>query len=90
MLVAYWDAIEPEPDHDMEHTGNVVQYADGLKVDLRLWPVALLRRIAYAPAMPDELDAGYIVLLDKDRLTDDLDPPTFEAYVPGRPDEGPT
>ena len=88
MLVAYWDAIEPEPDHDMEHTGNVVQYADGLKVDLRLWPVALLRRIAYAPAMPDELDAGYIVLLDKDRLTDDLDPPTFEAYVPGRPDKG--
>jgi aminoglycoside 6-adenylyltransferase len=41
-----------------------------------------------APILPDELDAGYVVLLNKDRLTDDLDPPTFEAYVPDRPDEG--
>jgi aminoglycoside 6-adenylyltransferase len=87
VLVAYWDEIEPDPDHGMEQTGNVVQYADGLKMDFRLWPVALLRRIADAPALPDELDAGYAVLLDKDRLTAGLRPPTFEAFVPDRPDE---
>ena len=87
VLVAYWDPIEPEPDHGVDQTGNVVQYADGLKIDFRLWPVALLRRISAAPALPDKLDAGYVVLLAKDRFTDDLRPPTYMAYVPGRPDE---
>jgi aminoglycoside 6-adenylyltransferase len=87
VLVAYWDGIEPEPDHGVEQTGNVVHYDDGLKIDFRLWPVALLRRISDAPAPPDELDAGYAVLLDKDRLAADLRPPTYMAYVPDRPDE---
>jgi aminoglycoside 6-adenylyltransferase len=87
VLVAYWDEIEPEPDHGVEQTGNVVHYDDGLKIDFRLWPVALLCRISDAPAPPDELDAGYAVLLDKDRLMADLRPPTYMAYVPDRPDE---
>ena len=86
VFVKYWEGIEPDPG--VEQTDNVVQYAGGLKLDFRLWPVALLRRIADAPALPDELDVGYVVLLDKDRFTDDPDPPTLEAYVPDRPDEG--
>ncbi len=87
VLVAYWDEIEPDPDHGVGQTGNVVQYADGLKIDFRLWPVALLRRIADAPTLTDELDAGYAVLLDKDGLTTWMRPPTYEAHVPDRPDE---
>lgn len=87
VLVAYWDGIEPEPDFGVEQTGNVVQYADGLKIDFRVWPVGLLRRIAEAPALTDELDAGYAVLLDKDRLTAGMSLPTYKAYVPDRPDE---
>ncbi len=87
VLVAYWDGIEPDPDHGVGQTGNVVQYADGLKIDFRLWPVALLRRIAEAPTLTDELDAGYAVLLDKDGLTAWMRPPTYKAYVPDRPDE---
>ncbi len=87
VLVAYWDELGPDPDHGVGQTGNVVQYADGLKIDFRLWPVELLRRIAEAPTLPDELDAGYAVLLDKDGLTAGLRPPTYGAYVPVRPDE---
>lgn len=87
VLVAYWDEIEPEPDHGIEQTGNVVHYDDGLKMDFRLWPVALLRRIASSPELADELDAGYRVLLDKDGLTTGLRQPTYRAYVPTRPDE---
>lgn len=87
VLVAYWDEIAPDPDYGVGQTGNVVHYDDGLKIDFRLWPVALLRRITHAPALPDELDAGYVVLLDKDRLTAGLSQPTYEAYVPARPDE---
>ena len=34
VLVAYWDPIYP--DQGIEQTGNVVQYADGLKIDFTL------------------------------------------------------
>jgi aminoglycoside 6-adenylyltransferase len=87
VLVAYWDEIEPDPDHGIEQSGNVVHYDDGLKMDFRLWPVALLRRIADSPELADELDAGYRVLLDKDSLTTGLRRPTYRAYVPTKPDE---
>lgn len=87
VLVAYWDPIHPHPDHDIEHTGNTVQYADGLRMDFRLWPVALARRVAEGPRLPDDLDVGYAVLIDKDRLFDGMRPPTYTAYVPSRPDE---
>jgi aminoglycoside 6-adenylyltransferase len=87
VLVAYRDPIYPDPDYGIEQTGNVVQYADGLKIDFSLWPVALLRRIVRATVLPDELDVGYTVLLDKDCLTAGMRPPSYEAYVPERPDE---
>jgi hypothetical protein len=63
VLVAYWDPIYPAPYHDIEKTGNVVQYADGLTVDFRLWPVTLARRVAEAPEPPADPDVGYAVLL---------------------------
>ena len=87
VLVAYWDPLSPDPDYGIEQTGNVTQYADGLKIDFRLWQVALARRIAGAPNLPADLDAGYAVLLDKDRLLDGIPPPTYTAYIPDRPVE---
>jgi aminoglycoside 6-adenylyltransferase len=87
VLVAYWDPIHPDPDHGIEQTGNVIQYADGLKIDFTLWPFVLASRIAGAPGLPDELDAGYAVLLDKDGLFDGMPPPSYAAYIPDPPDE---
>jgi aminoglycoside 6-adenylyltransferase len=87
VLVAYWDPIHPDPDTGLEKGGNVVQYADGLKVDFTLLPVPALERIVRAPELPAELDAGYLVLLDKDGLTAGMSWPTFRAYIPVRPDE---
>lgn len=84
-LVVYWDPVYPEPDYGIEQTGNVTQYADGLKIDFRLWPATLLRRIAQASVLPPGLDAGYTVLLDKDHLTDGMRPPSYRAYIPTRP-----
>lgn len=85
VLVAYWDPICLDPDHGIEKVANVIQYEDGLKIDFTLWPVELMRRIVQAPALLAELDAGYIILLDKDHLTDDLQPPTYKAYIPTPP-----
>jgi len=39
------------------------------------------------PQLPEEFDAGYQVLLDKDHLTDGLKPPTYAAYIPTPPTE---
>jgi len=86
-LVVYWDPIYAESEYGIEQTGNVTQYADGLKIDFRIWPEALLQRIVEAPALPPEMDAGYTVLLDKDHLTQGLRPPTYQAYIPSRPSE---
>jgi len=85
VLVAYWDPIHLDADYSLEKVANVIQYADGLKIDFTLWPVELMRRIVQAPQLQAELDAGYRVLMDKDHLADDLQPPTYKAYIPTPP-----
>jgi aminoglycoside 6-adenylyltransferase len=74
------------PDGEFLRSGYVVQFASGLKIDFTLWPLGILRREAAAAQLSDELDAGYRVLLDKDRLTEGLKPPTYRAYIPRPPD----
>lgn len=43
VVVGYWDPIHPAEGCDIMQFGNVIQYADGLKIDFMLWPVELLR-----------------------------------------------
>jgi aminoglycoside 6-adenylyltransferase len=85
VLVAYWDPIQADPAFGIEQSGNIIQYADGLKIDFTLWPAELLQRIVQAPTLLDELDMGYAVLLDKDGLTANLRSPTYTAFIPARP-----
>ncbi|HSL45696.1 MAG TPA: aminoglycoside 6-adenylyltransferase [Anaerolineales bacterium] len=85
VLVVYWDPISADPDHGIEKTANVTQYADGLKIDFTIWPIELLQRIVQAPSLQAELDAGYRILLDKDGLTEGMKSPTHTAYIPKRP-----
>jgi len=87
VLVTYWDPVYPAPGYGIDIIGNVIQYADGLKIDFTVWPVTLMQQIAAAPELLPELDAGYTVLLDKDGLTRNLQPPTYRAYVPAPPTE---
>jgi aminoglycoside 6-adenylyltransferase len=91
VLVAYWD---PQPVTELDgfpqgdgiaQVLNVVQYAGGLKIDFTVWPVELLDAIVAAGTLPHELDAGYRVLLDKDRLAERLRAPTYSAYLPSPP-----
>ncbi len=87
VLVAYWDPLEADADTGIARSGNIVQYADGLKIDFSLWPVALLEHTARLPALPAELDAGYRILADKDYLTATLAAPAYTGYIPTPPDE---
>jgi aminoglycoside 6-adenylyltransferase len=62
-----------------------VVYADRVKVDYSVWPQALLARVAGAAALPDDLDVGYRVLVDKEGATAGWAPPTQRAHVPAKP-----
>ena len=64
-----------------------VVYADGVKIDYSVWPDALLDRVAKAGALPDALDVGYRVLLDKSGRTPDWPAATYRAHVPAKPTE---
>jgi len=85
VLVVYRDPLEPY--YGYPKSEYVTQYESGLKIDFTLWPVGILQRIAADPRLPDEFDAGYRVLLDKDGLTDGLKPATYRAYIPTPPTE---
>jgi aminoglycoside 6-adenylyltransferase len=62
-----------------------VVYDDGVKVDYTFWPEALLDRVAEAPELPDCLDVGYRVVLDKDERTSGWARPTYRAHIPSPP-----
>jgi aminoglycoside 6-adenylyltransferase len=85
VLVMYQDPIHI--DYGFENFALITQYADGLKIDFHVVPVEFIRRIAGEPDLPDELDIGYRVLLDKDQLTTGLKPPSYRAHIPDPPSE---
>lgn len=85
VLALYRDPILQ--DGNFQRSAFVTQYENGLKVDFTLWPVELLQRVVADPKLPEEFDAGYRVLLDKDNLTDGLKPPTYKGYIPTPPTE---
>lgn len=64
---------------------RLVQYADGRRIDFSLLPLDLLQGIVDEGRLPDGLDAGYRVLIDKDGLAARLPPPAGRAFVPPRP-----
>jgi len=83
VLVLYRDPIKLR--YGIERFAYITQYEDGLKIDFTLWPVEMVPRIKAAPQLPDDLDVGYTILMDKDNLTTGLQPPTYAAYIPSPP-----
>jgi aminoglycoside 6-adenylyltransferase len=74
--------------YGQESFARITQYEeDGLKIDFTFWPVELLRRVVADPKLPEDLDIGYRVLVDKDKLTTGLQPPTYRAHIPYPPTE---
>jgi aminoglycoside 6-adenylyltransferase len=85
VLVVYRDPLTYESGS--AQGAYITQYESGLKIDFTLWQVEHLRRIAAAPQLPDEFDAGYRVILDKEGLTVGLKLPRFKAYIPKPPSQ---
>jgi aminoglycoside 6-adenylyltransferase len=85
VLVLYRDPMELY--YGFTKSAFVTQYDNGLKIDFTLWSVEILKRVVADPQLPDEFDAGYRVLLDKDQLTLGLKAPNYDAYIPKPPTE---
>ena len=85
VLTVYRDPLKYT--HGVEHFAYVTQYADGIKIDFTLWPIQLLAQVHIDAKLPDSLDIGYAILMDKDHLTHGLKRPTYEAYIPVPPTE---
>jgi aminoglycoside 6-adenylyltransferase len=85
VLVVFRNPIELE--HGFDCFGFITHYVDGTKIDYGFYPVEFLRWAARQPRLPDDLDNGYVVLLDKDGLTEGLPPPSYSAYLPTPPAE---
>src|SRR6266571_1994612 len=64
-----------------------VVYVDDVKIDYTIWPDELLERVAEREVLPEDLDVGYRVLLDKDGRTSGWSPATYKAHIPARPTE---
>jgi aminoglycoside 6-adenylyltransferase len=64
-----------------------VVYQNYIKIDYSLWPVELLSHIEASALLPDQLDVGYRVLLDKDQRMAGWKPPSYQAHIPSRPTE---
>lgn len=83
LLVVYRDPVRRT--YGCETFTRVTHYQDGTKIDFSIWPTEIMPRIAAEPRLPDFLDIGYQILLDKDHLTDDLRSPTYMAFIPTPP-----
>jgi aminoglycoside 6-adenylyltransferase len=83
VLIVYHDPLRTY--YGGECLREITQYETGLKIDFNLWPADVLSRVAASPELPDELDVGYTVLLDKDQLTARLKAPSYQAFIPKPP-----
>jgi aminoglycoside 6-adenylyltransferase len=87
VVIAYWDPPWVDETTGDTKSSNIVQYFSGLDIDFSLWPESSLAKIVQDRELPEELDAGYKVLVDKDGVAVQLGVPTYRGYIPEPPDE---
>jgi len=67
-------------EHHDDTQSWLILYQDGIKVDFSVTPISVLRPLIDEHYLWDDQQRGYIILLDKDRLTVQLPDPT--PFVP--------
>lgn len=70
---------------DKEYPTRLVVYKDGLQVDYAIFDLDHLNELKQAKTLPVEYNLGYEILLDKDSLTNDLQPATYEYPYAQKP-----
>lgn len=72
---------------DGKHAMKMVLYKDHVKVDFKLYQVAEFIEEIKEENLPEDWDVGYKVLIDKDKLTENLKPPTYQSIMIQKPSE---
>ncbi|CAI8909510.1 AadS family aminoglycoside 6-adenylyltransferase [Chryseobacterium sp. IT-36CA2] len=70
-----------------KHAMKMVLYKDYVKVDFKLYQVSEFIKEINEENLPEDWDVGYKVLLDKDNLTKNLKPPTYQSIMIQKPTE---
>jgi aminoglycoside 6-adenylyltransferase len=83
VLVLYRDPLQLR--YGLEGFAYITQYEDGMKIDFTVFQAGIFPHIAQEDELPDYLDVGYRVLLDKDGLAEGLKPPTYTRFIPSQP-----
>ncbi|KMQ58574.1 aminoglycoside adenylyltransferase [Chryseobacterium angstadtii] len=66
---------------------KMVLYTDHVKVDFKLYHKSAFIKEIQEETLPEDWDVGYKVLVDKDNLTKDLKPPTYQSIMIHQPTE---
>ena len=72
---------------DGKHAMKMVLYKDHVKVDFKLYQVSEFVEEINEDTLPEDWDVGYKVLIDKDDLTKNLKPPTYQSIMIQKPSE---
>ncbi|MDR4951882.1 AadS family aminoglycoside 6-adenylyltransferase [Chryseobacterium sp. ES2] len=72
---------------DGKHAMKMVLYKDHVKVDFKLYQAAEFIEEIKEENLPEDWDVGYKVLIDKDKLTKNLKPPTYQSIMIQKPTE---
>ncbi|AZN43438.1 aminoglycoside 6-adenylyltransferase [Paenibacillus albus] len=75
---------EYRENHEQSIT-RLVLFDDGVRIDFQVYVVKMLEEKLELPLLPEELDIGYSVLMDKDGLTKGLKPPRHTGYLTEKP-----
>jgi aminoglycoside 6-adenylyltransferase len=77
MVMQLPDDMEDSPPSDDESYAYLMQFADGNRIDLTLYPIAKLQEL--------ERDSLSVLLLDKDRIIEPFPVPNEDSYLPKPP-----
>ncbi|RKL64696.1 aminoglycoside 6-adenylyltransferase [Salipaludibacillus neizhouensis] len=86
----FGEVVTFDPLKPLEKDGwitRLVLYADGTKIDFQISINESVRKLTNKSHIPLEYDNGYMVLLDKDNITEDIKPPSYSAFVTKKPTE---
>ncbi len=82
ILNYYEEGIE---EFEGKHAMKMVQYMDGVKVDFKIYSIEQFLAEVNSPILPEDWDIGYEILADKDNLTSNLKPPTYQVSIIKKP-----
>lgn len=79
--------VEDESVFDGKHAMRMVFYEDYSKIDFKIYGIPKFIEEVQAEELQEDWDVGYKVLVDKDNLTVQMKPPTYQSVLIRKPEQ---